>query len=51
MTKEIEETHVKSKERVTDHGEVFSNKHKEIGMLVFLASACGTGNFYGYTIF
>lgn len=53
----LEEAQVKSKERVTDHGEVFTNKREVNAMLDlvkqeteridsrFLEPACGTGNF------
>jgi hypothetical protein len=33
MSKEIEETQVKSKKRVKDHGEVFTNKREVNAML------------------
>jgi hypothetical protein len=57
VSKEIIESQVKSKERVTDHGEVFTNKREVNAMLNlvkqeteridsrFLEPACGTGNF------
>lgn len=57
MTKETEEKQVKSKKRVSDHGEVFTNKREVNAMLDlvkqetervdsrFLEPACGTGNF------
>ncbi len=58
MTDEInKEIQVKSKKRVTDHGEVFTNKSEVIAMLDlvkqeteriesrFLEPACGNGNF------
>ncbi len=57
MSKEIEEAQVKTKKRVTDHGEVFTNKREVNAMLNlvqqeteridsrFLEPACGIGNF------
>ena len=57
MSREIEEAQVKTKKRVTDHGEVFTNKREVNAMLDlvqqeteridsrFLEPACGTGNF------
>lgn len=57
MSTEKEENQVKSKKRVSDHGEVFTNKREVKAMLDlvkqeteridsrFLEPACGTGNF------
>jgi hypothetical protein len=57
MTTKKEDTQVKSKKRVTDHGEVFTNKREVNAMLDlvmqeteridsrFLEPACGSGNF------
>jgi hypothetical protein len=57
MSTEKEENQVKSKKRVSDHGEVFTNKREVNAMLDlvkqetervdsrFLEPACGTGNF------